>query len=102
MLALTCRRCGSVNLRKNGRTKDGRQQVHCKDCNFYSTLDTLDAQRAEQRATAERLYLERLSQRAIARITGLSRSTVSAIVKKSLDTACGNHHTAARAANPRD
>jgi transposase-like protein len=102
MLALTCRRCGSVNLRKNGRTKDGRQQVHCKDCTFYSTLDTLDASRAEQRATAERLYLERLSQRTIAHITGLSRSIVSAIVKKSLDTARGNYHTTGRAADPRD
>jgi transposase-like protein len=81
MIGVPCRRCGSVRLRKNGRTKDGRQQVHCKDCNFYSILDSLDATRAEQRATAERLYLERLSQRAIARITGLSRTTVSGIVK---------------------
>ena len=86
MIAITCRRCGSVNLRKNGRTPSGQQKFHCKDCNAYGTLDTLDQERARKRATVEKLYLERLSQRAIARTTRLSRMTVAAILKKSLDT----------------
>src|SRR5918912_1052814 len=82
MIAITCRKCGSVNLRKNDRTTTGRQKFHCKDCNAYGTLDTKDQERADKRATVEQLHLERLSQRAIARTTGMSRMTVAAILKK--------------------
>src|SRR6476619_7188943 len=86
MIAITCRRCGSVNHRQNGRTASGKLKFHCKDCNAYGTLDTKDRERAQRRATVEKLHLERLSQRAIARTTGMSRMTVAAILKKSLDT----------------
>ena len=82
MIAITCRRCGSVNLRKNGRTASGQQKFHCKDCNAYGTLDTLDQERAHKRATVQNLNLERLSQRAIAHTTGMSRMTVAAILKR--------------------
>ncbi len=54
--------------------------MHCKECNFYGTLDIQQAQRDEQYRYVERLSLERLSQRAIARITGLSRMTVAALL----------------------
>ena len=83
MIAITCRRCGSINLRKHGRTALGQQKFHCKDCNAYGTLDTKEQERAHKRATVEKLALERLSQRAIARTTGISRMTVAAILKKS-------------------
>ena len=95
MIAIRCRRCGSVNLRKNGRTATGQQKFHCKDCNAYGTLDTKDQERAHKRATVEKLALERLSQRAIARTTGMSRMTVAAILKKSPDTARPNDPAAA-------
>ena len=88
MIAITCRRCGSTNLRKNGRTATGQQKFHCKACNFYGTLDTRDQERAQRRATVEKLQLERLSQRAIARTVGMSRNTIAAILKKSPDTDC--------------
>ena len=67
MIAISCRHCGSTQLRKNGRTRSGQQKVHCKACNFYGTLDTLEQERAQQRATVEKLQRERLSQRANAR-----------------------------------
>lgn len=82
VIAITCRRCGSVNLRKNGRTATGQQKFHCKACNAYGTLDTKDLERAHKRATVEKLALERLSQRAIARTTGMGRMTIAAILKK--------------------
>ena len=82
MIALHCRRCGSVNVRKNGRTATGQQKFHCKDCNAYGTLDTRDQERSHKRATVENLHLERLSQRAIARTTGMSRMTITAILNK--------------------
>ena len=91
MIAITCRKCGSVNLRKNDRTTTGRQKFHCKDCNAYGTLDTKDQERADKRATVEQLHLERLSQRAIARPTGMSRMTVAAILKKSRNADRSNH-----------
>jgi len=77
-----CWRCGSTNLQKNGHTKTGQQKFHCKDCNFYGTLDTKEDERRHQQQTVERLHQERLSQRAIARITGMSRNTIAALVKK--------------------
>jgi len=36
MIAMKCRRCGSENIRKNGRTPAGRQKIHCKNCRFYT------------------------------------------------------------------
>jgi transposase-like protein len=86
MIAITCRRCGSTQLRKNGRTASGQQKFHCKACNFYGTLDTKEQERAQRRATVEKLQQERLSQRAIARTVGMSRNTVATILKKSPDT----------------
>jgi transposase-like protein len=86
MIAITCRRCGSTQLRKNGRTASGQQKFHCKACNFYGTLDTKEQERAQRRATVEKLQQERLSQRAIARTVGMSRNTVAMILKKSPDT----------------
>ena len=82
MIALTCRRCGSTQLRKNGRTATGQQKFHCKGCNFYGTLDTKDQERALRVATVRKLHLERLSQRAIARTLGMSRSTIATILQK--------------------
>lgn len=82
MIALTCRRCGSMNIRKNGHTHQGRQKMHCKDCNFHSTIDTKTEERAKKRADVERLHHERVSQRGIARVTGVSRSTIIEWLKK--------------------
>ena len=38
MINIPCRKCGSINIRKNGQTKSGAQKYHCRDCNFYGTL----------------------------------------------------------------
>jgi transposase-like protein len=83
VIAIKCRRCGSVNLRKKGHTSSGQQKFHCKDCNAYGTLDTKEQERAHKQATVKKLRQERLSQGAIARTTGMSRMTVAAILKKS-------------------
>ena len=99
MIGLVCRHCGSNQLQKNGRTATGQQKYHCKQCNCYGTLDTKDQQRAEQKCLVERLHLERLSQRAIARVTGMSRSTIIKILKKSSTTDCDNYRAFQRTAN---
>jgi hypothetical protein len=76
MITLRCRHCGSNQLQKNGHTASNQQKYPCKQGNFYGTLDTKDQQRAAQYRLVDRLHLERLSQRAIARVTGMSRSTI--------------------------
>ncbi len=82
MIAVKCRRCGSENIRKNGRTPAGRQQIHCKNCNFYSTLDLKTEEREFRLKTAENLQAERLSQRAAARTIRMSRAAIRKNLKK--------------------
>jgi transposase-like protein len=97
MIAWQCRRCGSVNLQRNGHTAYGQQIYHCTDCHCYGTLETKAAERAAQRQLVAQLHRERLSQRAIARITGMSRSRIIKILKKSLSPARHDHHSVDRA-----
>jgi transposase-like protein len=82
MIKTACRHCGSYDLQKNGRNKNGQQKYHCKTCHFYGTLNTKEQERAEKWHLVEKLQLERLSQRAISRITGISRSTIIKKLKK--------------------
>jgi hypothetical protein len=81
MMGMRCRGGGSTDLGKNGRTASGQQKLHGQACNFNSTLHIQQAQRDEQHHQVMHLALERLSQRAIARITGLSRMTVAGLLQ---------------------
>ncbi len=83
MIAIRCPKCGSPELRKNGRTRTGQQKYHCKACNRYGTLDTRQAEREHQQHVVEQLHAERVSQRGIARVTGVSRTTIIKWLKKS-------------------
>ena len=82
MIAHTCRRCQSSNLKKNGHTPKGHQKMCCNNCGFASTLNTQDQQRTFREQQVKKLSLERLSQRAITRATGISRMTVAKIQRK--------------------
>ncbi len=83
MIAVRCPQCASPKLVKNGRTSRGQQKYHCKDCRRYGTLDTHHAERERQRQLVEQLHTERVSQRGIARSTGVSRTTIIKWLKKS-------------------
>ena len=82
MISIPCRKCGSINIQKNGRTKEGAQKYHCKACNFYGTLNTQKEKYQKKEKVIEKLLTERISQRGIARSVGVSRNTVAAIIKK--------------------
>ena len=82
MIAHTCRRCGSTNLKKNGHTPNGQQKIHYKNCQFSSTLETQHFKRQLLEQQVAQLSLERMSQRAIARTTSLARMTVAKLQKK--------------------
>jgi insertion element IS1 protein InsB len=79
---MQCKKCGSLNTVKNGRTRHGNQQYHCRDCGVYTTTDASEQQRQEKMELVEKLHQERVSQRGIARVTGVSRPTIIAWLRK--------------------
>jgi insertion element IS1 protein InsB len=77
-----CRKCNSEKLQKNGKTPAGRQKFHCKNCNFYSTLEPFLKYTEEKKEEIIRAYQERSSLRGVQRIFGLSRTTLLDWLKK--------------------
>jgi transposase-like protein len=82
MRMLRCKKCGSPNVKKNGFTAARRQKYHCKACGVHTTTDAAARERAAKEAMVDNLPLERVSQRGIARLTGMSRSTIIKRLKK--------------------
>ena len=58
--------------------------MRCNACNFSSTLQLQDLERRLKEEQVQKLSLERMSQRAIARTTGVSRMTIAKLQKKTL------------------
>jgi transposase-like protein len=82
MTSFCCKKCGSTQVKKNGLTAAGRQKYHCKACGIHTTTADAARERAEKETLLDKLHLERVSQRGIARLTGLSRSTIIKRLKK--------------------
>jgi transposase-like protein len=82
MAAFVCKKCGSAAVIKNGRDSAGRQKYHCKTCGIHTTTADAASEYAAKVTLMEQLHHERVSQRGIARITGLSRSTIIKHLKK--------------------
>ena len=82
MIDTPCRKCGSVNIRKNGMTGAGSQKYHCKACNFYWTLVTQEEKQMKKEELIEKLLYERVSQCGIARAVRVSRNRVISHIKK--------------------
>jgi len=80
---LQCPNCGSERIVKNGRNQSGNQQYHCKDCEAYGVLDPEPKGYSnEEKERILAAYQERGSMRAIERIFGVSRNTLSKWLKK--------------------
>jgi len=72
-----CPRCGSTVVLLNGTGRCGTQNHLCRDCGRQFVLDPRRGPVGdEKRQLVERMLLERLGIRAIARVTRLSRSWV--------------------------
>ncbi len=82
MINIPCRKCGSINIRKNGLTKAGAQKYHCKACDFYGTPVTQEEKQKKKEELTEKLLCERVSQHGIARTVGVSRNRVISAIKK--------------------
>jgi transposase-like protein len=81
-MTLTCKKCGSTALRKNGSLK-GEPKYQCTACRYQAVFTPAAARKAAQYAQVEKLLVERVSQRAIVRLTGVSRPTIVKLAKKS-------------------
>ncbi len=79
---MPCKKCDSTNIVKNGRTPAGQQTYHCRDCGMYTVTDERAKERAATMNLGEKRHRERVSQRGIARTTGVSRSTIMRWLRK--------------------
>ena len=82
-----CKHCGSVNVVKNGHTKQGKQNFHCKDCNksFNAASNTiLDSTKKSLNIWSEFIECEifHLSLRETAKLINVSTNTAFTIRHK--------------------
>ncbi|SHE30229.1 Putative ATPase subunit of terminase (gpP-like) [Psychroflexus salarius] len=77
-----CPQCRSIKIIKSGIINN-RQRYHCKNCNYYFTVNKLGKQIDNYYVIkAMQLYLEGLSYREIERILGVSHVSIMNWVKK--------------------
>jgi transposase-like protein len=69
-ITYACDRCGSINLVRNGTTKCGNPQYHCKDRGVYRVLKPEQGYTEEEKTQVLRAYRARVSLRGIERILG--------------------------------
>jgi transposase-like protein len=79
---MECKTCGSTNTVKNGRTSTGQQQYHCRACGVYTVTGDRARERAIKMEIVDTLHRERVSQRGMARVTGISRPTITRWLRK--------------------
>ncbi len=81
MTMQTCPSCGAQEIRRNGRTRHGKQNYKCRNCGRQFVLDpTWKAITPEQYELIERMLLERVSLAGIARVLQISEDTVQRYV----------------------
>ncbi len=79
---LCCGKCGSTALRKTGSRK-GQPKYQCTACRHQALFVSATVGTAVQYAQVATLLLKRAPQRAIVRLTGVSRPTIVKPAKKS-------------------
>jgi transposase-like protein len=80
---MQCKKCGGTNTVKNGRTSSGQQKYHCRDCGVHTVTDDRARDRAAKQELVAQLHRENVSQRGIARVTGVARPTIKRWLSKS-------------------
>ncbi len=87
MVKLTCYHCGSDQLARNGLTQNGKQRYLCSECGRRSRDDPqANGYTEQERERILSAYHERSSLRGLSRTFGVSRQTVTAWLKKRVDT----------------
>jgi transposase-like protein len=81
----TCPKCGSSHTIKNGSIHNGKKKYKCKDCGYqFIENPTNITIPAETKQFIDKLLLERISLRGIARVTGVSWSWLQNYVNRKL------------------
>jgi len=81
--ALVCRFCQSEQLVRNGFGSNGKQRFKCRACGRQSReAPAPNGHTPERRAEILRAYQERSSLRGLERTFGVSRTTITAWLKK--------------------
>ena len=84
--ALTCPRCQSNQVVKNGRIHNGRQNFKCKACGRQFVLNpTKKVIGQDTRELIDKLLLEKLPLAGIARVTGVSEGWLQTYVNAKYD-----------------
>jgi transposase-like protein len=78
-----CRKCGSEQLVRNGKTAAGKQKFLCRACGAAGTLELTPRYSEQEKATILAAYQERASLRGIKRVFGVTPETVLSWLKKS-------------------
>jgi len=63
MINISCRKCGSTDIRKNGLTDGGAQRYHCKACKFCGTPVTQEEKQKKREAYRKTPVRTRVSAR---------------------------------------
>ena len=82
-ITLKCHHCGSEKIVRDGRTPKGKQRYWCRECDRSRCENPQPSGYPEQeKEIIPNAYEERSSMRALARVFGVARQTVSVWLKK--------------------
>ncbi len=79
---MSCPRCGSNYIVKNGISLSNKQRYKCRDCNKQFVLNPEKHISEEKKAIIDNLLLEKISLRGIARSVGVSGVWLQKYVKE--------------------
>jgi transposase-like protein len=86
VVKVKCPFCGSEKISKNGHNKTGKQVYNCNnpDCDHHNFVEeyTYNAYNPEVRKQVIKMAVDCTGTRATGRILGISKDTVTAILKK--------------------
>jgi len=80
---LSCRKCGSTNLVKNGSNGVGNPKSKCKDCGFSGVIQTKRVDEATKQKIAK-AYQKRSRLQEVGRIFNVSYQSVLRWTKKAM------------------
>lgn len=80
-VCLTCKKCGSVDLVKNGYNSSNNPKYKCKSCGFSGVISSKRKSETEKDLLIKACQ-ERCSSRGLGRIFGVSHQTVLNWIKK--------------------
>ena len=79
---LKCHSCESENTKKNGHTRNGKQNHMCNDCGLQFVKGGQDWFISDyKKDLVDKLLLERISLAGITRVLGISKGWLSAYLK---------------------